>query len=313
MRDYSSSRRCTLIEPCYIGRMSRLPPWIRLRAPTTQDEDFSKVTGVLMDLGLHTVCRSAKCPNINDCWGRGTATFMLLGNYCTRACRFCVVPAGRPKPPDLDEPRRVAEAVRRMNLKHVVLTSVARDDLPDGGSTIFAETIRAIRRVVPGAAVEVLTPDFQGDEASLNTVFEAAPDVFNHNVETVKRLQAAIRPQAAYGRSLAVLNAAVRYSKSIAVKSGVMVGLGETDDELLEAFQDIYEAGVRLLTIGQYLQPSRNHRPVDRYLSPRQFKELEEKAQAMGFLGIASGPLVRSSYRAEELLQIAREAMTVAS
>lgn len=291
--------------------MPRIPPWIRLRGDA--ETDISEVKGVVLDLGLHTVCRSAKCPNLNECWGRGTATFMLLGNFCTRACKFCVVPSGRPKGVDLDEPRRVAEAARRMKLRHVVLTSVARDDLPDGGSGIFAETIRAIRQEVPEAAVEVLTPDFQGEEESLAKVFDARPDVFNHNLETVKRLQAAIRPQASYGRSLAVLRAAANWPTPIAVKSGVMVGLGETDEEILEAMRDLREAGVHLLTLGQYLQPSREHRPVDRYMVPRRFEELEKEALAMGFFGVASGPLVRSSYRAEELLQAAREAMTAAS
>lgn len=291
--------------------MPRIPPWIRLRGDA--ETDISEVKGVVLDLGLHTVCRSAKCPNLNECWGRGTATFMLLGNFCTRACKFCVVPSGRPKGVDLDEPRRVAEAARRMKLRHVVLTSVARDDLPDGGSGIFAETIRAIRQEVPEAAIEVLTPDFQGEEESLAKVFDARPDVFNHNLETVKRLQAAIRPQASYGRSLAVLRAAANWPTPIAVKSGVMVGLGETDEEILEAMRDLREAGAHLLTLGQYLQPSREHRPVDRYMVPRRFEELEKEALAMGFFGVASGPLVRSSYRAEELLQAAREAMTAAS
>ncbi|MCO5061356.1 MAG: lipoyl synthase [Kiritimatiellae bacterium] len=291
--------------------MSRIPSWIRLRP--SGGTDFTKVNGLINELGLHTVCRSAKCPNINECWGRGTATFMLLGNFCTRNCKFCVVPSGRPRGVDMDEPRRVAEAARMMNLRHVVLTSVARDDLPDGGSYIFAETIRCIRRELPEAAVEVLTPDFQGDEKSLATVFEAQPDVFNHNVETVKRLQAAIRPQASYGRSLAVLRAAEQWPKRIVVKSGLMVGLGETNEEIEEAMRDMLEAGVHLLTLGQYLQPSREHRPVDRYMMPREFAVFEKKALEMGFLGVASGPLIRSSYRAEELLKAAREALTAAS
>lgn len=271
------------------------------------ESDFGKVHGLVGDLGLHTVCKSAKCPNIHECWGHGTATLMLLGNECTRACRFCAIPAGRPKQLDTDEPRRVAEAAKRMKLKHAVLTSVARDDLPDGGSGIFAETIRALRRELPDVSVEVLTPDFQGDEESLAAVLDAAPDVFNHNLETVKRLQAAIRPQASYGRSLAVLRAAASWHTPPAVKSGLMVGLGETDEELLEAIRDLYEAGVRLLTIGQYLQPTRAHRPVARFVPPETFAHYEAEARAIGFFGIASGPMVRSSYKAEELLRAARE------
>lgn len=270
--------------------------------------DFGKVHALVGDMGLHTVCKSAKCPNMHECWGHGTATLMLLGNECTRACRFCAIPAGRPKHLDPDEPRRVAEAAQKMNLSHVVLTSVARDDLPDGGSGIFAETIIAIRSRLPSASVEVLTPDFQGNRVQLNTVLAARPDVFNHNLETVKRLQAAIRPQASYGRSLAVLRAAAESENPPAVKSGLMVGLGETDEELIEAIHDLHAAGVRLLTVGQYLQPTRAHRPVSRYVTPEQFAEYDRQARAIGFHGVASGPMVRSSYKAEELLQAAREA-----
>lgn len=273
------------------------------------ESDFGKVHALVGDLGLHTVCKSAKCPNMHECWGHGTATLMLLGNECTRACRFCAIPAGRPKHHDPDEPRRVAEAAKRMNLSHVVLTSVARDDLQDGGSGIFADTIRAIHALLPDASVEVLTPDFQGDLSALRNVLDAGPDVFNHNLETVKRLQAAIRPQASYGRSLAVLRAAADAPKPPAVKSGLMVGLGETDEELLEAFQDLYDAGVRLLTIGQYLQPTRAHRPVSRYVEPDQFAVYEQQARAIGFYGVASGPMVRSSYKADELLRAARASM----
>jgi lipoyl synthase len=271
-------------------------------------KEFADVHDLVGRMGLHTVCRSARCPNIHECWGRGTATLMILGNLCTRACRFCAVPAGRPRGLDLDEPRRVGEAVRGMNLTHVVLTSVARDDLDDGGAGIFAETIRAVRAALPGATVEVLTPDFGGDEAAVGAVLDALPDVFNHNVETVSRLQPAIRPQASYGRSLSVLAQAAARGGDIAVKSGVMVGLGETDGEIEETLGDLFEAGCRLLTIGQYLQPSRNHRPVDRFVEPTAFDRFAEVARRMGFRGVASGPLVRSSYRAEELLKMARSA-----
>ncbi len=270
------------------------------------DTDFSKVQNLVGDMGLHTVCRSARCPNIHECWGRGTATLMLLGNLCTRACRFCAIPAGRPLGLDEDEPRRVAAAAKEMNLHHVVLTSVARDDLKDGGAGIFAATIRAIRAEIPGVSIEVLTPDFQGDETSIRTVLEAGPDVYNHNIETVRRLQAVIRPQASYGRTLALLAQAAAWRPAPAVKSGIMVGLGETDDEVVEALKDLHGAGCRLLTIGQYLQPSRNHRPVDRYVPPEQFVRYAGIAKEIGFLGVASGPMVRSSYRADELLRLAR-------
>lgn len=271
------------------------------------DSEFGKVQDLVGAMGLHTVCRSAKCPNIHECWGRGTATLMLLGNECTRACRFCAIPAGRPKVYDADEPKRVAAAAKAMRLQHVVLTSVARDDLPDGGSGIFAESIRAIRRELPEASIEVLTPDFQGDDAALAAVLEAGPDVFNHNLETVKRLQAAVRPQASYGRSLAVLKFAAEWPNPPAVKSGIMIGLGETDDELFEALGDLHGVGVRLLTLGQYLQPTRAHRPVDRYATPRDFDRYAERAREVGFTGIASGPMVRSSYKADDLLRSARE------
>lgn len=272
------------------------------------DSDFTKVHDLVGQMGLHTVCRSAKCPNIHECWGRGTATLMILGNLCTRACRFCAIPAGRPQGLDLDEPRRVAAAAAGMKLKHVVLTSVARDDLPDGGSSIFAACIREIRSSLPDASIEVLTPDFQGRDDQLDAVLAAQPDVFNHNLETVKRLQAVIRPQASYGRSLSVLRRAAESEKGSVVKSGLMVGLGETDEELEEALRDLYANGVRLLTLGQYLQPTRHHRAVDRFVPPATFERLGQLAYAIGFSGVASGPMVRSSYRADELLARARQA-----
>ena len=268
--------------------------------------DFTRVHDLVGDLGLHTVCRSAKCPNIHECWGRGTATLMLLGERCTRACRFCAVPAGRPAGLDTDEPRRVVAAVQRMKLRHVVLTSVTRDDLPDGGAGIFAETIRAIHGLDPAIGVEVLTPDFQGREDQISTVLAARPNVFSHNLETVARLQPVIRPQAAYGRSLAVLKFAAAWQPALAIKSGLMLGLGETDDEVLEALRDLRAAGCQLVTLGQYLQPTRGHRPVDRFVSPGQFDALAEQARALGFQGVASGPMVRSSYQAEDLLAMTR-------
>lgn len=271
------------------------------------DSSFASVHGMVGDLGLHTVCRSAKCPNMHECWGTGTATLMLLGNECTRTCRFCAIPAGRPKSLDLDEPRRAADAAARMKLNHVVLTSVTRDDLNDGGSGIFAETIRAIRERLPQASVEVLTPDFQGDESALARVLEARPDVFNHNLETVQRLQPVIRPQASYGRSLKVLQFAARWPQPLAVKSGLMSGLGETNEELKQAIRDLYDAGCRLLTLGQYLQPTRAHRPVDRFMTPDEFDDLADFAKELGFKGVASGPMVRSSYKADVLLRMARQ------
>jgi lipoic acid synthetase len=271
------------------------------------DTEFAGVHDLVHQMGLHTVCRSARCPNIHECWGRGTATLMILGNLCTRACRFCGVPAGRPLGLDTDEPRRVGEAAKRMNLHHVVLTSVARDDLADGGAGIFAESILAVRAQLPAASIEVLTPDFQGDRDSVSTVLAARPDVYNHNIETVKRLQAVVRPQASYGRSMSVLRQAAEHPARPAVKSGIMVGLGETDDEVLETMRDLRDNGCELLTLGQYLQPSRHHRPVERFVAPDAFDRYAAVARDIGFKGVASGPMVRSSYKADELLTLARE------
>jgi lipoic acid synthetase len=285
--------------------MPRIPEWIRLKWKV--DSDFSKVHNLVGGLGLHTVCQSAKCPNIHECWGAGTATIMLLGNLCTRSCKFCSVPHGRPLPADPGEPERVVEAVRGMKLNHIVLTSVNRDDMPDGGSGIFAETITRLHAAYPGLNVEVLTPDFQGDVEALETIFRAAPDVFSHNIETVARLQAVIRPQASYGRSLAVLAAGAAWRPKMAIKSGIMVGMGETIEELEQAMLDLFQAGCRILTLGQYLQPTRHNRPVDRYVMPREFDALAETARKIGFSGVASGPMVRSSYKAEALLQAAIE------
>lgn len=274
------------------------------------DTDFAKVHNLVGDLGLHTVCKSAKCPNIHECWGRNTATFMILGNLCTRTCKFCSVPAGRPLAVDPGEPKRVAAACAQMKLKHVVITMVTRDDLPDGGAAVFAETIMCIREAVPGIGIEVLTSDFQGRNTDVATVLEARPDVFSHNLETVKRLQAVIRPMASYGHSLSVLKYASEWPQPTAVKSGIMVGLGETDDEVLETMQDLYDNGVRILTVGQYLQPTRHNRAVDRFVSPDVFHLYEQRAKQIGFHGVASGPMVRSSYRADELLALARAART---
>lgn len=276
-------------------KAQRLPQW--MRRPIATDEKYPDVSALLESLQLNTVCASAKCPNRHECWNSGTATVMILGNTCTRNCRFCNVNTGRPDPVDVGEPARVAEAAKRLNLRHVVITSVTRDDLPDGGAAAFAATICAVKEVMPSASVEVLTPDFV---EYLDIVLNAKPDVFNHNLETVKRLQAVIRPQASYEKSLATLRYAAKRG-GVQVKSGLMLGLGETDEEILQCLEDLYAAGVRLLTLGQYLAPTREHYPVERYLSPEHFDELAARAKEVGFEGVAAGPLVRSSYRADEL------------
>lgn len=281
------------------GEPLRLPPWIRVRVPARGPA--AAVTDLLARGSLHTVCQGAHCPNQSECFNRGTATFMILGDTCTRDCRFCAVTAGRPLPPDPGEPERVAEAAARLALKHIVVTSVTRDDLPDGGAGLFAETIRAIRVRLPKSAIEVLVPDFLGREIDLTTVLAARPEVFNHNLETVRRLQREIRPAADYERSLAVLRFAAASTLPPAVKSGLMVGLGETDGEMREAIADLRQAGCGLLTIGQYLAPSRQHAPVRRYVPPETFAGYARFATGLGFRGVASGPMVRSSYHAGRL------------
>ena len=272
------------------------PPWLKVRL---QDWHSFKRTEDIVELhGLNTVCFSAHCPNIAECWGRGTATLMLLGNTCTRRCGFCAVLSGTPAEFDPHEPKRVAQAVKDMGLKFAVLTSVARDDLPDGGASIFAESIREIRRTCPGVGVEVLIPDLQGNDEHLDIVFDAQPDVLNHNVETVRRLQRLVRPSAAYARSLYVLRRAAE--KGLVAKSGLMLGLGETDDEVRETIRDLRDHGVRMLTVGQYLRPDDDHLPVARYATPEQFEALGAYARSLGFEHVESAPLVRSSYHAEE-------------
>jgi len=277
----------------------RLPPWIRSSLKT--DKGFSSVHTLVDALRLNTVCEEAKCPNRHECWNRGTATVMILGDTCTRSCGFCAVKAGRPEGLDTDEPRRVGKAAKAMDLKHIVITSVARDDLLDGGSSIFADTIEAVRSELPKCTIEILTPDFEARPDALDHVLQARPHVFNHNLETTKRFQATIRPQASYGRSLKTLKTAADFDRNIGVKSGIMLGLGESDDEVLEALQDLYDAGVRILTLGQYLRPSREHHPVVRYAEPEVFETLGRQAKEMGFIAVASGPMVRSSYKADEL------------
>ncbi len=274
------------------------PDWMRVRADL--GPGYRDVKGLVGDLALHTVCQEAGCPNIYECWAAGTATFLLLGEVCTRACSFCDVTTGKPGPLDPGEPERVAEAVARLGLRHAVLTSVDRDDLPDGGSGVFAAAIRAIRERVPGCAVEVLIPDFKGDPAALATIVEARPEVLNHNVETVVRLQREVRTAAGYGRSLALLARAKRLAPDGLVKSGLMVGLGETPEEVRGALADLRAVGVDVVTIGQYLRPTALHRPIDRYAPPEEFAAYRAHGAALGLLRVEAGPLVRSSYHAGE-------------
>ena len=275
-----------------------IPPWIRIRV--TEGENFKELKQLVKGKNLHTVCEEARCPNIFDCWNRRTATFMILGDVCTRACRFCAVTSGRPTELDLGEPLRVAESVAELGLRHAVITSVDRDDLKDGGAGIFARTIRAIHRRSPDTTIEVLTPDFQGDMESVRTVVEAGPNIFNHNTETVPRLYARIRPKAVYANSLALLRHVKALAPQMVSKSGLMVGLGETEDELLEVFRNMRAHNIDVLTVGQYLRPSKSHAEVVRYYRPEEFARLKELALAMGFGHVEAGPLVRSSYHADE-------------
>jgi len=277
------------------------PTWLRRRLPT--DPAFEKVRRLIGDGHLHTVCQEAKCPNIWECFSRQTATFLILGDRCSRNCRFCAVAHGPKGPPDSSEPAAVADAVLRMNLDYVVITSVTRDDLSDGGAGHFAKTIAAVRQKKPLAGIEVLIPDFQGNQSALSAILAAEPNVVNHNMETVRRLYPEVRPQADYDRSLAVIETLSQAAPAIPVKSGLMVGLGETKDELVTTFENLIDAGCRLLTIGQYLQPSRSHLDVQRYLPPEEFDELKSLALSLGFTHVASGPFVRSSYHAKDMFQ----------
>jgi lipoic acid synthetase len=263
-------------------------------------ENYHALKKLARELDLHTVCESAQCPNIGECWNHRTATFMLLGNLCTRRCGFCAVPKGRPQPIDYDEPRRVAEAVSVLGLKHAVITSVNRDDDNIGAAKVFAETIREVRRQAPGCQVEVLIPDFQGREDALRIVLDARPEVLNHNTETVPRLYRAVRSGARYERTLKLLENVKAFVPEMVSKTGVMVGIGEAMDELLETFRDLAAVRVDILTIGQYLRPSRDHLPMTRYYHPDEFRFLKEEALKMGFRHVESGPLVRSSYHAHE-------------
>jgi lipoyl synthase len=285
----------------------RIPEWIKVRVH--EGEDYRELKELVRSQRLHTVCEEAHCPNIYDCWSRRTATFMILGDVCTRACRFCAVTSGRPTELDIGEPIRVAESIAQLGLRHAVITSVDRDDLHDGGAEIFARTIRAIRRRSPDTSVEVLTPDFQGDREAIRTVVEARPDIFNHNTETVPRLYARIRPKAVYANSLALLRYVKELAPRMVTKSGVMVGLGEETEELLQVFRNMREHSIDVLTIGQYLRPSAKHAEVVRYYPPEEFRELKRAAEAMGFAHVESGPLVRSSYHADEQIPAGRKGL----
>jgi lipoyl synthase len=274
------------------------PEWLKVRAPGSPN--YLRLRDIMRGLKLNTVCEDAHCPNIGECWHHGTATFMILGDICTRACSYCAVAHGRPETLDLDEPRRVAEAIKAMGLKYAVITSVDRDDLEDGGAGIFAETIRLIRAEVPGTRVEVLIPDFKGEEHPLTAVLDAGPDVLNHNTETVPRLYRMARSGGKYSRTLELLDRARRYTPHIATKTGLMVGLSEEHDELVSVFKDLRSVGVSILTIGQYLRPSPSHAVMTRYYHPDEFKHLKAVALGLGFVHVEAGPLVRSSYHAHE-------------
>ena len=274
----------------------RKPNWLRVKLPT--GTNYRAVRNVVDQYKLHTICESGRCPNMGECWGEGTATFMILGNICTRSCGFCNVATGRPLPVDWDEPDRVARSIQRMKIKHAVLTSVDRDDLADGGSIIWAETVAAVRRLSPGTTMETLIPDFRGITDQIDRIVEAAPEVVSHNMETVRRLTRQVRIQAQYDRSLEVL----RYLKANGVnrtKTGIMLGLGETEDELYRTLDEVRSVGVDVVTLGQYLQPSPRHLPVQRFVEPEEFERLGAYARTLGFRHVESSPLVRSSYHAE--------------
>jgi len=277
----------------------RLPEWLRITLPTS--DRFAQTRNLLDELKLHTVCESAKCPNHWECWEKGTATFMIAGDRCTRACGFCAVSTAKPLPLEADEPMRVAEATRRMTLKHIVITAVARDDLADGGAEHFQKTIEAVRKLNPGIVIEVLVPDFNESDASIEAVLAAKPHIFNHNLETVRRLTPSVRHRATYDRSLGVLRTVkAKHGGTIYTKSGMMLGLGETEAEIMVALEDLRGAGCDILTLGQYLQPSLKHLPVVEFVSPETFAEYGRRAGEMGFVHVASGPMVRSSYHADE-------------
>lgn len=276
--------------------MVRRPHWLKVKLPS--GADFLHVNKLVQDKNLHTVCQSARCPNVGECWGRRTATFMIMGEVCSRNCGFCAVTSGKPQMLDSEEPANIAAAVKKLNLRYAVITSVTRDDLPDGGAKHFADTIAEIRKVQPGCQIEVLIPDFKGELEPLQIVLNAKPDVLNHNMETVPRLYKNVRPQAIYKRSLELLDRA--FNLGALTKSGIMLGVGETHNEIIQTMQDLLDHKCKMLTIGQYLQPSRFHLSVEKFYEPEEFDKLKEIGLEMGFLNIQSGPLVRSSYHADE-------------
>ena len=273
----------------------RRPEWLKARIPS--GENYARLKGIINTHKLHTVCEEARCPNMGECWNHGTATFMILGDICTRSCGFCAVKTGKPTDLDADEPFRVAEAVKLLNVRHAVITSVNRDELYDGGAQIFAETIRQVRALNPSTKVEVLIPDFKGEEFALDIVLDAFPDILNHNTETVPRLYRTVRPQANYKQSLEVLDRAKR--RGFLTKTGLMLGIGERTEEIFEVMRDLHYVNCDILTLGQYLQPTKEHLPVDRFVHPDEFKMFKETGMKMGFRHVESGPLVRSSYHAE--------------
>lgn len=285
--------------------IERKPEWLKVRLP--QGPNFNDIKGLLRGLELHSVCEEAQCPNIGECFESRTATFLILGRVCTRNCGFCAIETGRPTELDEAEPERVARAVQRLGLRHVVLTSVTRDDLDDGGASIFAGSIHRIHEYLPTCSVEVLIPDFQGEQSPLAKVIQAKPDILNHNLETVRRLSPAVRPSADYDRSLELLRRAKGMDGDVLTKSGLMVGLGETWQELLEAMHDLSRVGCRILTIGQYLRPSKQHLTVERFYTPDEFQQLKAVGEEMGFSLVESGPLVRSSYHAHSQVQALKQ------
>jgi lipoic acid synthetase len=281
----------------------RKPPWLKVQAPG--GSNYLRLKNLMRELDLHTVCEEAHCPNVGECWQHGTATFMILGDVCTRNCAYCAVAHGRPPKFDPAEPERVGEAAAKMSLQHVVLTSVDRDDLPDFGAWAFAETIRQIHARVPGCSVEVLVPDFQGRESSIRTVLEAEPEIYNHNTETVPRLYKKCRPGGRYARVMEIFRTSKRIAPNIPTKTGIILGMGETIEEVLATMRDLREVDVDILTLGQYLRPSADHIPIDRYVTPDEFALLKREGMAMGFRHVEAGPLVRSSYHAWEQVQAA--------
>ena len=281
-----------------IQTSERKPKWLKVKLPTAKA--YKNIKSVVKQHKLHTICESGNCPNIGECWDEGTATFMILGNICTRSCGFCNVQTGKPQPADINEPKRVAESIKLMKVKHAVITSVDRDDLKDGGSKIWAMTIKEIRRLNPTTTMEALIPDFKANSTQIQRIIDAAPEVVSHNIETVKRLTKKVRIQAKYERSLETLN--ILSNSGMRTKSGIMLGLGENEKEVIETIQDLRNVGISILTLGQYLQPTLKHLPVAEYINPKQFQELKEIALKMGFKVIESGPLVRSSYHAEKHL-----------